>query len=120
VCILILAIVFRSFFAGIFANDPYIIGLAADVVIILALLLPIQTSQIVMGGSLRGAGDTRYVAITMLLTVTLIRPGLSALFIYGFGWGLHGAWYAIFVDQIVRLVLLFTRFSRGKWISISV
>jgi Na+-driven multidrug efflux pump len=87
---------------------------------ILAFIQPFQTSQVVMGGSLRGAGDTRYVALTMLVTVMLVRPLASLVFIYGFQLGLAGAWYAILFDQTLRLAMLFTRFSRGKWAHIRV
>jgi Na+-driven multidrug efflux pump len=34
--------------------------------------------------------------------------------------GLAGAWIAIAADQVARLVMLYTRFSRGKWIHIRV
>jgi Na+-driven multidrug efflux pump len=77
-------------------------------------------SQLVMAGSLRGAGDTRFVAFTMLLTVALIRPLASALLVFVFDMGLAGAWIAIAADQVARLVMLYTRFSRGKWIHIRV
>ncbi|MCL2708928.1 MAG: MATE family efflux transporter, partial [Defluviitaleaceae bacterium] len=110
----------RFFFASLFTSEPPIISLTAGIIVILAMILPMQTSQIVMAGSLRGAGDTRYVALTMLITVVFIRPGVSFLMIYVFGMGLSGAWYAIAADQAVRLLMLFTRFSRGRWINLSV
>ncbi|MCL2081159.1 MAG: MATE family efflux transporter, partial [Oscillospiraceae bacterium] len=69
--------------------------------------------------SLRGAGDTRFVAITMLFTVAIMRPLCGYLFAVTFGWGLAGAWYAILVDQILRLYLLQKRFGGGKWIGIN-
>jgi putative MATE family efflux protein len=110
----------RFFFASLFTPDADIIRVTAGLIVILACILPAQTSQLVMAGSLRGAGDTRYVAMTMLVTVALIRPLVSILLIYVFGMGLTGAWLAIVADQLMRLVMLFSRFSRGKWINISV
>jgi putative MATE family efflux protein len=110
----------RFFFASLFTADADIIQVTAGLVIILACLLPLQTSQIVMAGSLRGAGDTRYVAMTMIVSVAMIRPFSSIFLIYAVGLGLKGAWYAIAIDQTVRLLMLFTRFSRGRWISINV
>jgi Na+-driven multidrug efflux pump len=110
----------RFLFASLFAADPDIIRMTAGVIVILAFILPIQTSHIVMAGSLRGAGDTRYVAMTMLVTVVLLRPLMSLVMIYAFGLGLNGAWLAIIIDQGVRLFMLFTRFTRGRWIDISV
>jgi len=102
----------------LFASDPYIISTAANLILILAAIMPIQTTQLVMGGSLRGAGDTRYVAITMLITVGILRPGLGFLFTFPLGLGLVGAWIAVIFDQFVRLVMLFIRFVRGKWITV--
>jgi putative MATE family efflux protein len=103
-------------FPYLFVNDPEIIRMSSMLILILAGILPIQTSQLVMAGSLRGAGDTRFVAMTMLITVALIRPLASLGFIYIFNMGLIGAWVAIVFDQTIRLIMMFTRFSRGKWI----
>jgi Na+-driven multidrug efflux pump len=119
-CLCAMSILNRFAFPALFSKEASTVAAAAEVIFILGLIQPVQTTQIVMAGSLRGAGDTRFVAITMLLTATLLRPTVSLLFIYGFGWGLPGAWYSIIVDQLIRLVLLYSRFSRGKWISIKV
>jgi putative MATE family efflux protein len=110
----------RFYFASLFSGDPEIINKTAGLIVIIACILPVQTSQLVMSGSLRGAGDTRFVAFTMLVTVAVIRPVGSLILIYVFGLGLSGAWFAIVLDQIMRLVMSFTRFSRGRWISIRV
>jgi len=110
----------RNHFPMIFADDVEVIMLAASVIIVLGFLQPIQTSQIVMAGTLRGAGDTRYVAQTMLITVTVMRPLVAFIFVYLIGWGLQGAWISIVFDQILRLFLLTRRFSRGGWMQIRV
>jgi len=110
----------RNHFPLLFSSDPQVIQTAAGLALIMVYILPIQTSQIVMGGSLRGAGDTRFVAMTMFITVAIMRPGMGFLLTYTLGWGLTGAWIAIILDQGARLVMLFTRFSRGKWIRMRV
>jgi putative MATE family efflux protein len=110
----------RFLFPRMFTDVPETIQATSVLIAILACILPVQTSQLVMAGSLRGAGDTRYVAITMMITVVFVRPLMSLLLIYVFGLGLNGAWFAVTVDQVIRLVLLFTRFSRGKWIRIKI
>ena len=110
----------RYLFASLFSDDPVVINLAANVMLILVFVLPIQTSHIVMGGSLRGSGDIKYVAMTMLITVTIIRPIISILLIYTFGFGLEGAWFALAFDQTLRLILLYIRFSKEKWLTINV
>jgi len=111
VCILI-----RFRFPMLFTPYEGIIETAAGLILILAVIMPIQTAQVVMGGSLRGAGDTRFVAITMVITVGILRPLGGFLITYPLGFGLTGAWFAILFDQSIRLVMLLTRFVRGKWI----
>ena len=120
ILLMIISLLGNTFFPSLFTDDQNVIAATSTIVIILAFLQPLQMSQIVMAGSLRGAGDVKYVAFTMLLTVSLIRPLLSALFAYTFGLGLPGAWLALIADQIMRLVMLYTRFARGKWIHIRV
>jgi Na+-driven multidrug efflux pump len=112
----------RFWFPSLFTDDPYIIQTTAGLLLILMFVQPIQTSQLVMAGSLRGAGDTRFVAITMLVTVALARPLFSVLLVFdfGLGLGLMGAWYAIIADQLLRLIMLYGRFARGKWTEIKV
>jgi len=126
-CALIVAIflsatsfLIRDIFPTMFAYDLYVIALASSVIIVLGFLQPLQTSQIVMAGTLRGAGDTRFVAFTMLVTVTFIRPFVALLLVYVLDLGLQGAWIAVAFDQIIRLIMLTRRFSKGKWASISV
>jgi len=96
--------------------EPMVVQAAAGVILILVFVLPIQTTQLVMGGSLRGAGDTRFVAMTMMITVGFMRPAGAFLLAHVLGMGLAGAWYAIFIDQGARLIMLYTRFASGKWI----
>lgn len=110
----------RDVFPVIFTDDAVVVALASSVILILGFIQPIQTSQIVMAGSLRGAGDTRFVAVTMLFTVAAMRPLMCFIFVFILDWGLQGAWISIIIDQIIRLYLLTNRFSKGTWISISV
>jgi putative MATE family efflux protein len=103
---------FPMLFAG---GNQEIIATAAFLILILAVILPLQTSQLVMGGSLRGAGDTRYVAMTMIITVGIMRPLLGFLLTWPLGLGLLGAWLTIIIDQAARLIMLYGRFAGGKW-----
>ncbi|MCL2571202.1 MAG: MATE family efflux transporter [Defluviitaleaceae bacterium] len=112
------ALLTRFHFPLLFAGgDQAVVQITAGVLLIVVYILPFQTAQIVMAGSLRGAGDTKYVAFTMFITVGLIRPVMGFVLTYPMGWGLTGAWIAIILDQVVRLALLLTRFTRGRWIN---
>ena len=104
------------------ANDRYVAQLAMKAMIIVGIMQPFQTSAVVYSGALRGAGDTRYVAMAMILTVVVMRPLLSSIAIYVVGEVLHmpemallGAWCMATVDMITRMLLMHHRYSGGKW-----
>lgn len=115
---LILAGIF--FFFGrqivtLYSDDPVIIAQGARILKLVALIQPFQSSQFILAGALRGAGDTRATAVITFLTVLLVRPGLALLTINRFGWGLDGAWIALVADQLLRSLLVLIRYNSGKW-----
>jgi len=106
---------FGSFIASLYSTDPVIIKAAGSILKVAAVVQPFQSSQLVVAGGLRGAGDTIWTLIAIFISVLVIRVTLAYFFIYIMGTGLIGAWYAIFIDQIVRWVLIGIRFRTGKW-----
>jgi len=118
--IMIFIVTLRVPIVQLFNKDEEIVSLASRIMFIVALFQPFQTTAVVISGCLRGAGDTRYVALTMLLCITLIRPILSFSAVYLLGAGLIGAWFAILIDIILRVVFVYTRFSSFKWANIIV
>lgn len=115
-----LIVIFRVPLVGLFSTDARVLGLAAQVMLMVALFQPLQTTSVVISGCLRGAGDTRYVAGIMLLCVAIVRPTLAYLGIHWIGLGLFGAWSASIVDLTIRVIGVYTRFHRGKWTKIKV
>ena len=119
-CIVFLIFFFgRTLLVSLFTKDVEIIILGANVMILAALGTHMQTSQVVLSGCLRGAGDTTYVAVTSFISVALIRPFLTWLLCFPLGFGLYGAWIGLLVDQCFRLVSSYRRFSGGKWSGIA-
>lgn len=82
---------------------------------IIALVSPGQISQVIYNGGLRGAGDTKYVAVTSAISIGLIRPITAYVFCYPLGFGLYGAWISLLIDQYMRLGFSAYRFMSGKW-----
>ena len=104
------------------ANDVYVADLAMKAMIIVGIMQPFQTSAVVYSGALRGAGDTRYVAKAMILTVVVMRPVLSSIAIFVVGEVMHmpemaliGAWCMATLDMITRMLLMYRRYAGGKW-----
>lgn len=109
----------RETLVSLFSRESEVIILGAGIMVIMAFTTHAQTSQVVISGCLRGAGDTVFVAMTSLLSVAIIRPLLTWTLSFPIGLGLYGAWIALCIDQIFRFTLNFIRFSRGKWTKIS-
>jgi putative MATE family efflux protein len=112
------------FFGGsltwLYNKDPFIVDQGAQIMRLVAFIIPFQTSQFILAGALRGAGDTRATAVISLLTVLAIRPGLSFVFINFLHFGVLGAWFALGADQLLRSVLVIARYNSGKWKHIKV
>jgi len=105
----------RYFFVGLFSDTPVVINMAAAVAVLIAVSAPFQIAQVVLTGSLRGAGDTKFVALQSFICIVFVRPGLTWLFCYPLGLGVMGAWVALTIDQSIRLMISFRRFTLGKW-----
>ncbi len=110
----------RRFFVDLYTNDLAVIAAGVDIMLIIAATAPIQMSNVVISGSLRGAGDTKFVAITSFISIGIVRPLATWLFCYPLGFGLMGAWFAFATDQILRFVINYSRFLKGSWTKIEI
>lgn len=97
------------------STDPEIADYGALILKMVALIQPLQASQFILAGALRGAGDTRYTALVIMITVMIVRPLVAYIAITLLNWGLVGAWVALIADQLLRTFLIFLRFNNGKW-----
>jgi putative MATE family efflux protein len=100
------------FFLG---NEPLTERYTIQLTYILAAMLPLLGVDFAIGGSLRGAGDTRFPLISTFVSLILMRCGLAALAVFA---GLPVIWvYAAMIgDYILKASLLIGRFRSGKWI----
>jgi len=108
----------RFFLVSLFSTETEVIALGASIMVLAALGTHFQTSQVVLSGCLRGAGDTTFVAITSFISIAVIRPLLTWLLCFPMGFGLHGAWISLILDQFFRMATSIKRFSGGKWTAI--
>ena len=111
----IIFILFNEELVMLYNDDPEIVRLGGRILLMVAVMQPLQSSQFIIAGGLRGAGDTRATAVITFITVLLIRPGVAILMINAFHWGLEGAWVAMVLDQLVRSTLVLLRYHSGKW-----
>jgi putative MATE family efflux protein len=99
----------------IYTSDPLVIAGGALALRIFSVAQPSQTTQFILAGGLRGAGDTAWPLYTMAFGVWCFRVTLALLFVKVMHLGLGGAWMAMVVDQCVRSVLIYVRFRSGRW-----
>ena len=106
--------------SGLYSTDLIIIGLAADMLRIVALTNPVINARLVYVSALRGAGDARFMAVVTFIGVLLVRPLLSLLLTRVFHMGLTGLWIALVTDSFICYVITIVRYRQGKWVSIKV
>ena len=80
--LILLFCTFRYPIVGMFTDDSALIGMTVPMILLAAVAIPMQNAQPITSGCLRGAGDTRFVAWTMLISIMLVRPLSCALFLY--------------------------------------
>lgn len=101
--------------ALLYSNDLAVITQAAIALKIIALVQPSQSTQFVLAGALRGAGDTKWPLYSTIIGVWGFRVLLSYLFVQVLGYRLVGAWVAMAVDQFARSSIILYRFRSNKW-----
>ena len=115
-CIAIVVFFFGRNIIHLYNNtEPVIADTGSIILKMVALIQPLQAAQFILSGALRGAGDTKFTAFVIMITVMIVRPLVAFITITMLGWGLYGAWAALILDQLLRTGLIFLRFNNGKW-----
>lgn len=78
---------------------------------------PLLAIGVVLGGVLRGAGDTRWPFVISLLGMWVVRLPLAYTLIHLFDWGLAAVWGAAIADWAVRAAISCHRFYHKKWMT---
>jgi putative MATE family efflux protein len=112
-------VIFGRQLLNMFTTDENVIAAGATLLWIVAFLQPLQSSQQVFAGALRGAGDTKAVAICIFIGIVIIRPAVSAILVYVAGLELVGVWLSLVLDQGTRSIYTMWRFVSDKWRAIA-
>ncbi len=96
-------------------KDVSVLAIAVPVLTLTGFFQPLLAAAIVYLGSLRGAGDTIYPMAISAVALATVRVPFGYLIGIVLGGGLLGAWYAVVADMVLRFLLGFVRFTRGRW-----
>jgi putative MATE family efflux protein len=98
--------VFAEQLAAMFIDDPQVVHWGTLCVMISVLEQPTLAICFVLGGALRGAGDTKWPMYITTTGVWLVRLPLVYLLIGVLGYDITAAWYITAVDFLLRAVIL--------------
>jgi Na+-driven multidrug efflux pump len=98
-----------------FTSDPEVIRYGILYMKIVAFAqIPLAITMVV-GGSLRGAGDTGFIMFATLAGMWFVRLPVAALLATVFNAEIHFIWSMMILDWIVRMSFLIWRYRRETW-----
>ena len=112
--------VFGGTLMRVFSDDPKVIDVGHTLLIFAALFAMFDAVNIVLSGALRGAGDTRWMMITMMIGAWCVSLPLAWFFAVTLGFEAKGAWMGATVYIILLSSVFLHRFHNEKWRDIQI
>jgi len=106
-------ILFKRNLMGLFTNDPEVIEIGATYLLIISSFYICFSSMFVIGGVMRGAGDTLIPMFITLFSLWVIRIPLA--YALSARIGVTGIWWAIPIAWFLGAVLSYLYYLRGNW-----
>jgi len=102
----------------LFTTDDAVIGYGTLFLKIVGLLqIPLAISMVI-SGSLKGAGDTRFLLLVTAIGAWVVRVPLAALFA-GLGLTIGWVWTVMLCDWTTRMVFMVWRYRSERWQTVS-
>ncbi len=108
-------VLLREPLIGLFTDNPEIISIGSEIILMNCFLELGRTTNLVMIASMRGAGDVYFPTACAIFSNWFLSVLGSYLFAVVFGMGIYGLWIALAADECVRGVLMLVRWRRGRW-----
>lgn len=109
--------VFPGIWMRIFSNDAGVIEYGILFCKFAAVLQIPLAATMILAGSLRGAGQTRWVMYVTIIGTWFVRVPVAYLFGNYYGYGIFFIWLAMPLDWTVRAILMLAKFYSHKWSS---
>jgi putative MATE family efflux protein len=105
------------FFAGplmrLFTNDLEVIAIGKDYLQIVSGFYIVFSTMFVVGGVMRGAGDTFIPMLITFFALWVVRIPVG--YFLSEKWGYHGIWWAVPIAWVIGLGLSFLYYMTGRW-----
>ncbi len=106
---------FRYQLMGLFTDNPEIIELGANVLVLSILLEMGRAVNITILNSLRASGDATFPVKIGFVSMICISLTAGYFFVFIMDLGLVGVWLAIAVDEWIRAIAVLLRWKSRKW-----
>lgn len=100
---------------GIFTDNKEIISMGSTLLAIAIVLEPGRAFNIVLGNSLKAAGDAKFPFYLGISSIWIVAVGLSYILGIKFGLGLIGVWIAFASDEWLRGIAMLLRWRSRAW-----
>jgi len=104
---------FGRYVMGMFTKDMQVINIGYHYLIIVSSFYIVFSSMFVVGGVMRGAGDTLIPMFITLFALWVIRIPLAYFLAPRFG--VIGIWWAIPIGWSIGMILSFAYYLTGRW-----
>lgn len=101
-------------------EEDLVISLGHQLLIVAAVFQIFDAICIVMGGALRGAGDTRWMMVVTFISAYVVFIPCATLLAFYFKGGALGAWIGAAVYICVLSGLMWWRFTSERWRHINI
>ncbi len=109
----IFIIIFREPLMAMFTPDKNVIAIGAEYLTVVASFYVIFSTMFVIGGVMRGAGDTLIPMFITLLSLWLIR--IPAALIMSKHFGVDGIWWSVPIAWFIGMSLSYLYYLTGRW-----
>ncbi|MBU2652202.1 MAG: MATE family efflux transporter [Bacteroidetes bacterium] len=113
VSISLILVVFSRGMISLFTSDPEVIEIGAKYLQIVSPFYIVFTTMFVVGGVMRGAGDTLIPMIITFFALWVVR--IPACYLLAQKLGATGIWWGIPMAWVIGLILSYSYYRTGKW-----
>ncbi len=99
----------------LYTDNPDVIQLGSACLWCDVLLQPFKSANVILTGSLRAAGDSKFPAICGSLMMWTLGAGSALFLAFVLNLGIVGLWLGMACDEIYRSMANFWRWKSGRW-----